>query len=92
MAKRQADTEQSRERIPRLIQARRKSPAGVRFRSVEPPEIGIAGLDIALRVRGVQYTDGRVEYRLVLIGDGRKELDSSSAREVAAALMSAAQR
>jgi hypothetical protein len=40
----------------------------------------------------VQYTDGRVEYRLVLIGDGRKELDSSSAREVAAALMSAAQR
>jgi hypothetical protein len=70
----------------------RKSPAGWRCRSIEPPEIGIAGLDIALRVRGVQYTDGRVEYRLVLSGDGLNDLDPASARDVAAALMSAAER
>ena len=70
----------------------RKSPAGVRCRSIEPPAIGIAGLDVALRLRGLQYTDGRVEYRLVLSGEGLKDLDPASAREVAAVLLAAAER
>ena len=65
---------------------------GWRCRSVEPPVTGIAGLDVALRVRGVQYTDGRAEYRLVLSGDGLKDLDPASAREVGNALMAAAEQ
>ena len=70
----------------------RASPAGVRRRSIEPPPIGIAGTDVTLRVRGVQHTDGRVEYRLALSGEGLKNLDPAGARDVAAALLAAAER
>ena len=67
----------------------RKSPEGVRCRSFEPPATGIAGGGITLQVRGTQYADGRIEYRLALSGEGLNDLDPVSAREVADALLTA---
>ena len=40
-------------------------------------------------LHGVQYTDGRLETRLALSGEGLKDLRAGTAREVAAALLEA---
>lgn len=61
----------------------------MRCRSYESTTDGVAGLDISLRMHGVQYTDGRAENRLALSGEGLKDLSAGSAREVAAALLEA---
>lgn len=55
----------------------------MRCRSYESTTDGVAGLDISLRVHGVQYTDGRLETRLALSGEGLNDLSPGSAREVA---------
>lgn len=64
-----------------------KSSSGEHRRSYEASVIRIAGLDITLELRGSQYTDGRVEYRLGLAGDGLRDLDEAGARDLAAALL-----
>lgn len=70
----------------------RKSRAGVRCRSYESPLPGIAGLEITLQVRGVQFTDGRTQCHLALTGGGLLDLSPENARDVAAALLAAAQQ
>ena len=70
----------------------RKSRAGVRCRSYGSLVTGFAGFDITLRVRGVQYTDGRAEYQLALTGDGLLDLSPDIARDVATALLAAARQ
>ncbi len=65
-------------------------PAGARsrnFRSVT----GIGGLDIAVETNGTQHTDGRIEASVSLTGD-LSSLSPADAREVAAALLAAAER
>lgn len=57
------------------------------FRSVT----GVGGLDIAVEISGSQFTDGRIAGRVSLTGE-LTTLDAASAREVAAALLAAADR
>lgn len=66
-----------------------RSKNGEHCRSCGSSVIQIEGLDIALELRGSQYTDGRVEYRLGLKGDSLRDLDPAGARELAAALLDA---
>lgn len=66
-----------------------KSKSGEHCRSVESSAIRIEGLDITLELRGSQYTDGRVERRVGLSGDGLRDLDAAGVRELAAALIAA---
>lgn len=68
----------------------RKSKTGVRCRSFRSAASGIAGLDITLEIRGTQYTDGQIDCRMGLAGDGLADLDCSAVRELAAALLTAA--
>jgi len=67
----------------------RKSKIGERCRSYRSV-IGVGDLDIALEFRGAQFTDGRVECSMALTGSGLAELDPVAARDVAAALLAAA--
>ena len=67
----------------------RKLKDGERSRSYRSV-IGIGDLDIALEFRGSQYTDGRVECSMALTGDGLAKLNPTAARDVAAALLAAA--
>ena len=67
----------------------RKSKDGERSRSYRSV-IGVGDLDIALEFRGSQYTDGRVECSMALTGDGLAKLNPTAARDVAAALLAAA--
>ena len=67
----------------------RKSKTGDRSRSYRSI-IGVGDLDIALEFRGAQYTDGRIECSLALTGEGLANLDPTAARDVAAALLAAA--
>lgn len=69
-----------------------KSSAGVRTRSYRSVMTGIARLDITLELRGSQYTDGRIQCRLSLAGGSLDDLDAAAARELAAALVAAADR
>ena len=70
----------------------RETTAGIRCRSYTSAETGIAGLDITLEINGSQYTDGRVDCLFALTGDGLGELDPTTVRELAAALLAAADR
>lgn len=70
----------------------RKTAAGVRCRSYKSAETGIAGLGITIEIRGSQYTDGRVDGSLGVSGEGLADLDAAAARQLAAALLTAADR
>ncbi len=69
----------------------RKSKTGVRCRSYRSAVTGIAGLDITLEFHGTQYTDGHIECRMGLSGDSLADLGPSDARELADALLAAAE-
>lgn len=64
---------------------------GVRRRDFRVAETGIAGLDITVETRGVQNTDGSVDGHLALTGEGLGALDPAAARQLAAALLAAAE-
>jgi hypothetical protein len=66
----------------------RKPKSRERCRSYRSVTV-IGGVDIALEIHGFQYTDGRVECRIALTG-ALDDLDSAATREVAAALIAAA--
>ncbi|MGI9125973.1 MAG: hypothetical protein ACR2JM_14635 [Mycobacterium sp.] len=68
----------------------RKSKTGERCRGYTSTVTGIAGLGITVEIRGVQYIDGRLECRIGLSGTGLADLDVTAARDVAAALLAAA--
>lgn len=70
----------------------RRNAAGERRRDYTAAETGVAGRDITLEVRGSQHTDGRVDGRIGLTGDGLGDLDPTAARQLAAALLAAADR
>lgn len=65
-----------------------KSKDGTRCRSYRSVT-GIGVADIAVETQGSQYTDGRIEGRVSLMGD-LTNLGAADAREVAAALLAAA--
>lgn len=52
----------------------------------------IADVGVTLEIRGSQYTDGHVEGRLAVTGDGLGQLTPAGARELAEALLAAAER
>lgn len=68
----------------------RKSATGVRRRDFRSSITAVAGLDIAIEIYGHQYTDGRIEGRIALVGDTLADISASSARELAAALVEVA--
>ena len=70
----------------------RKTKTGVRCRSYKSAETGIAGVDITLEIHGSQHTDGHVECRLALTGDGLADLHPTTVRQLAAALLEAVDR
>lgn len=69
----------------------RKSNDGVRRRTYQSCVCGVGGRDITLELRGSQGTDGRIKGRMTLMGD-LNDLGLTAARELAAALLAAADR
>ena len=69
-----------------------KTKTGVRCRSYKSAETGIAGVDITVEIHGSQHTDGHVECRLALTGDGLADLHPTTVRQLADALLEAVAR
>ena len=69
-----------------------KSSTGVRTRSYRSLATCIGGLDITIELNGSQYADGRIQCRMNLAGGDLTNLGPATAREVAAALLAAADR